>query len=111
MDDVRGGIFQGLATDGTEIAAKGGWMELGVQATPWWLTVLGGSLDDPDDDDLTSIGALSRDKNLIFYWANRFRFGPLEIGADYLHWKTEFLGPNIEDGEDDRFNLFLAYWF
>ena len=35
LDDVRGGIFQGVNADGEEIAAMGGWFEVGANVTEW----------------------------------------------------------------------------
>ncbi len=110
LDDVRGGNLQGVNTaTEEEIHVWGGWIELNVQALPWWRPGIGISLDDPDREDLTT--GTARDKNLIWYFTNRARFGPLEIGADYLNWTTEFDAAGIEEGKDHRFNVFFAYHF
>jgi hypothetical protein len=107
LSDVRGGIGQGVE-GGHEIRSHGGWVELGVQATPWWMPVVGITCDNPNH---TYLAANGRDRNGAGYIANRLRFGPIEVGADWLHWVTEYKGPGIRDGIDNRFNVFFAYWF
>lgn len=107
LDDVRGGIAQGINTSkGKEIHSHGGWMELSWKALPWYTFNTGYTLDNPDDGDLVS-GA--RSKNQAFYVANRFPLGKFEIGADYLHWVTDY--KRFEEGKDNRFNIFLQYNF
>ena len=113
LDDARGGIGQGVnvtATDpdlGDEIEARGGWVQVGYQATPSWTPYVGYSFDDPDDG---LPGSAARDKNVIFYFANRIKAGPVTFGADYLNWTTEWTG-GFNDGTDNRFNLFAQYNF
>lgn len=111
LDDIRGGNNQGVnATTGNEIGAHGGWAELGIVLASWYNLILGGYLDNPHHKDLSA--ATARDKNLIFAVCNRFRWGPFEIGADYLNWKTEYFDDaNIDDGKDHRFNVFFALYF
>ncbi len=111
VDDIRGGNNQGVnAATGNEIGAHGGWVELGVQLASWYTLVFGGYLDNPHHDDLSA--ATARDKNAIYSVCNRFRWGPFEIGADYLHWTTEYFDDaNIDDGKDHRFNVFFALYF
>lgn len=107
LDDVRGGIFQGVnTTTGDEIASFGGWIELGWRPVEWYAVSLGASLDDPEHDDLPVAG---KDLNRIFYLANRFTFGPVEFGADYLNWTTEYKG--FGEGTDNRFNVYAAFKF
>jgi hypothetical protein len=107
LDDVRGGIGQGVVA-GEEVSAVGGWLEVAFKATDWWTPVLGVYLDDPDEDELPASGA--PDRNFIVAWANRFQFGPLELGADILYWNTEFTG-SVDDGTDIRLNFFAALHF
>ncbi|MBI2899871.1 MAG: hypothetical protein HYY17_06785, partial [Planctomycetes bacterium] len=53
LDDVRGGILQGInATTGDEIASTGGWAELGWKPLDWYAVSLGFAIDDPVSDDL-----------------------------------------------------------
>lgn len=110
LDDVRGGIFQGVNTaTGDEIDVVGGWIEAGFPVLPWWTPVFGMSMDDPDDTDLTA--GTARDLNHIYYIANRFRFGALEVGLDWMHWNTEYRSGTINEAVDNRFNVFFAYYF
>jgi hypothetical protein len=107
VDDVRGGIFQGInGLTGREIASRGGWAEVGLQLLPWYAIHGGYSVDDPDNGDLPAGG---RAANRIFYLANRFRFDPVEFGLDYMNWTTDYVG--LGEGDDNRFQLFIAYRF
>ena len=114
LDDVRGGIGQGVNNTGAdpdlgkEIEARGGWIQIGYQATGAWKVFLGYSFDDPDDG-LPAAGA--RDKNTVIYLGNRIACGPVVFGADYLNWTTEFSGSGADDGTDNRFNFFAQYNF
>ncbi|HYE99825.1 MAG TPA: hypothetical protein VEJ18_12985 [Planctomycetota bacterium] len=110
VDDIRGGIFQGVnIATGDEIDAAGGWVEAGFPVLPWYTPVVGVSMDDPDDTDLTASAA--RDLNRVHYVAQRFRFGPVEAGADWMRWKTEYAGGSVRGAVDHRFSLFFAYHF
>ncbi|HKB15258.1 MAG TPA: hypothetical protein VKF62_04295, partial [Planctomycetota bacterium] len=107
VDDVRGGIFQGInTTTGTEIASKGGWVEVGWKTGPNYSVHAGYSRDDPDNKDLNQGG---REANKIWYFANRFYFDPIEIGLDYFNWTTEYLG--FDEGDDNRFQFYVSYKF
>ena len=113
LDDVRGGIGQGVnvtAADpnlGDEIESSGGWIQAGYRASEAWTVYFGYTLDDPDSGLPASA---ARDKNLVFYFANRIKVGPVTFGADYLNWTTEWSG-GFEDGTDNRFNFFAQYNF
>jgi len=113
LDDVRGGIAQGIVA-GEEVASKGGWIEVHYKVSEVWTPLIGAYLDDPDDSDLLATGVQAthgRDRNLIFAFGNRFKFGPVTMGADVLFWTTEYVGTGIDDGKDTRFNLFAQYNF
>lgn len=107
LDDVRGGIFQGVnATTGDEIASEGGWLEVGWKALDWYTLCVGISYDNPDHEDLPATG---RDVNRIFYIANRLHFGPVEFGVDGLHWTTDFAA--FDTGTDNRFQFYASFRF
>lgn len=107
VDDVRGGIFQGINTvTGREISSTGGFAELGVKPLPWWTISGGYSTDDPQNSDLPVGG---RAANQIWYVANRFTFDPVEFGIDYLYWRTRYIG--FSDGDDNRIQAFASYRF
>lgn len=108
MSDVRGGAGQGINTaNGREIRGRGGWSELNLKASRYLSINPGFSTDDPVDGDLPGGG---RTRNQTFYVANRITpGGNFLIGADYLHWLTNFKG--LRRGVDNRVNLFLQYSF
>ncbi|HEX2123795.1 MAG TPA: hypothetical protein VHL59_19370, partial [Thermoanaerobaculia bacterium] len=108
LGDYRGGIGQSVnTTTGEEISSRGGWLELGFDATPYSTLYLGYTVDDPDDDDLLANG---RTRNSAWYITNRFRFGaPFQIGIEYLRWTTRHRG--LARGVDNRFDLYAIYNF
>ncbi len=115
LDDVRGGIAQGVTTTaiagsipGHEVRSQGGWAELWVQVLSWWTPVFGISFDDPDDK---YFGPMNRDLDVIPYLCNRLTFGPISMGFDYMHWVTEYEGPGIRDGRNERLDFWIAYNF
>lgn len=107
LSDFRGGIGQGVNTvTGEEIESAGGWAELGFKVTKVYGLYLGYTLDNPRDGDVPSGGRI---ENRAVYLVNRFRFDPFLLGIDYLNWRTEYR--DLDAGEDNRFNLYLAYNF
>lgn len=107
LDDIRGGIFQGVnSSTGEEIEAEGGFLELGFQANPNLTLHLGYSIDDPDDDDLSSG---QRSKNEVAYIASRWTYGALNYGVEYLDWTTEYKG--FDDGDAGRLVGFITLNF
>lgn len=99
LDDVRGGIFQGINTvTGDEIRSRGGFVELSYKPVDWYEVTGGWSTDDPYNKDLESA---ARASNQVSYFANRFKFGDFSFGLDYLYWKTQYIG--FQNGDDHRF--------
>ncbi len=111
LTDVRGGILQGVnTTTGDKIASQGGWVELSGKATSWMTLTGGYAFDDPESDDLSAGGLTGgRDLNRIWYIASRMTFEEIELGLEWLHWTTEFVG--FDEGTDDRIVAFVAYKF
>ena len=111
LTDVRGGILQGVnTTTGDEIESKGGFLEVGAKLNAWLNLYAGYSTDNPDDGDLSAGGVTGgRSLNKIVYAAARMNFNPVELGLEWLHWKTEFIG--FDDGTSDRVVAFAAYRF
>lgn len=107
LDDVRGGIFQGVNSSGEEIESQGGWVELVFQASQVLSLHVGYALDDPEDEDLDA--AFPRAKNEIPYIAARMKWGVLHGGIEYLNWTTDYEG--FDEGDANRFQIFLAYYF
>lgn len=104
LDDVRGGILQGInVTTGQEVRSEGGWVELGTRPIKWSSFHLGYSTDNPRDRDLPTAGAtVGRKLNRIYYVAWRGYFDPIELGLDYLNWTTKYNG-GFGNGNDNRF--------
>lgn len=108
LDDIRGGIAQGVnATTGEEVHARGGWVEIGAKPCAWYSAYGGAALDDPDDEDLPPSG---RDINRIYYLANRFNLGGnVTVGLDWLHWTTDYVAFDV--GTDNRYYFFVQWTF
>ncbi|MDC1143003.1 hypothetical protein OAU50_07925 [Planctomycetota bacterium] len=106
LDDVRGGIFQGVNANGEEIASSGGWGEIGVKPYSWMTVTVGGAIDDPDATDLPAAG---RVRNEIFFMKANFAFGPVYFGMEYLYWETEYKA--FGAGRANRFKGYVGYKF
>lgn len=107
LDDVRGGIFQGInTTTGEEIDSTGGFVELGVKTTEHNTLYAGYSNDNPDAGDVANGG---RANNRIAYLASRWNYKPISFGLEYLYWTTKYVG--FDEGTDNRIVAFIAYNF
>lgn len=108
LSDVRGGIGQGVnRATGDEIDSQGGWAELAWRVTDAYSLYGGATLDAPDEEDL---GAGDREENRSWYLVQRLDLdGAFRVGLDYIHWTTEFVG--LDEGTDNRLNLYLIYFF
>lgn len=117
LGDFRGGIGQTVnKVTGDEISSVGGWAELVYASSEKTRFHLGGTVDDPDDDEVPDpAGAapgtvFSADHNSALYvgtvkdWNSGVR-----TGFDVIYWDTNWLG--TEDGDGLRFNLFFQYNF
>jgi len=114
VDDVRGGIFQGISSvpgKAEEIPAAGGWAELVIKTSDWWTIIVGSSRDNPNNEHVPAptTGTNGAQANYVHYIGNRFPLGNgLTIGADYLHWTTRWAG-QLNDGTDNRVNIFIQW--
>ena len=107
LDDVRGGIFQGINTvTGDEIDSRGGFLELGWKANENLSLHLGFSNDNPENDDVPNFG---RNNNEIWYVASRWVYKPVSFGLEVLDWTTSWNG--LEDGDDLRIVGYAQYSF
>lgn len=107
VDDVRGGIFQGInRTTGDEIEAHGGFAELSYKVSDNLSAYVGFANDNPDNED---VGAQGRAENVIKYAALRWNYKPVAFGLEYLDWTTKYVG--LDDGDDNRFVGFIQYSF
>jgi hypothetical protein len=106
VDDIRGGIFQGVNISGEEIDAKGGFVELGTKITPKVSVSVGYSFDDPEDEDLDNF---ARSDNNVAYVTAVWTFGDVRIGLEYLNWVTDYIG--LDDGDANRVVGWISYGF
>lgn len=107
LDDVRGGILQGVNTTlGRSVRSQGGWAELGGRPFDPYTLSVGYSTDNPNDDDLNTA---NRRRNKILYLANRLKYGPVTFGLDYLFWETKYV--DFDKGDDNRFQGFVQFDF
>jgi hypothetical protein len=110
LDDIRGGILQGInTTTGEAIRAEGGWGEIAFKPKKWYSLHVGYTFDNPYDVDLP---AQAPALNNIWYVASRFYLDPIELGLDYLNWTTYFKDPaGRGKGQDNRFQAYVSYKF
>jgi hypothetical protein len=112
LDDVRGGILQGInVTTGDEVRSEGGFIELAARPLKWMSLHVGYATDNPENSDLPTAGpTVGRNLNEIYYAAWRGYFDPIDVGFDYLNWTTEYNG-GFDKGQDNRFQAFISYKF
>ena len=122
LSDVRGGIGQNINIfTGKEIDARGGWAQLATKPTDKTQLYIGGSVDDPDDEDVPSYEEVDaadldvtantgRTLNWVGFLSARYRpWQPFQIAFEYYHWVTEYKG--LESGIDNRIDLHFSYFF
>jgi hypothetical protein len=107
LGDVRGGVGQSFNTaTGADIDSRGGWVEVGFRPGRYSFST-GYTMDDPEDDDVLAAG---QTRNSAWYVTNQYRvLDPVTVGADYTFWKTEYKA--VDDGTDNRINLYVVYVF
>ena len=108
LGDIRGNIGQTINTTlGEEIAGFGGWGEFRWQIDERWRLHFGGSIDDPDNDDLNTGNP---ELNWTTYIGAVLDFGKgLVTGLDVIYWETQYLGPDL--GNMIRVNWYIQLNF
>ncbi|MGH7163130.1 MAG: hypothetical protein ACREID_06580, partial [Planctomycetota bacterium] len=108
LGDVRGTIGQTVNTTlGEEIGGWGGWMELVIQVEPAFRVHVGGTLDDPEAEDLS---AGSRELNTSGYVGGVYDWGKgFRAGLDAIYWETQTQGQGV--GNMVRFNAWVQLDF
>ena len=108
LADFRGGISQSVnLSTGREIDSMGGFAEFYWQLTDFFGFGFGGSIDNPDYDDLDLAMKAS---NWTLYWAARFDWGSgVTSGIDVIFWKTQYA--NREDGDALRIGAYVEMVF
>lgn len=127
LSDVRGGIGQNVnVLTGKEIDSKGGWAQIATKPTDKTQLYIGGSIDDPDDQDLPSYQQLDdagkllktsdamaltgRTRNQVAFVSARYRpWTPFQVACEYYYWVTEYKG--LKRGIDNRVDLHFSYFF
>jgi hypothetical protein len=91
LDDYLGGIGQGInRATGEPISSTGGWMAVEGRPNAKCFVGLGGSVDDPDDDNLP-VG--SRTRNGAFWATYLYDVRSyLRTGIEVSHWSTDYAG-------------------
>lgn len=108
LDSYLGGVGQGVNRAlSTEIAARGGWAQMLVQASAALTLGAGYGVDDPDDDDLAA-GGRARNERLF---ANLFyQLTPaVTLAAEYSRMTTDYKGGT--EAEADRIHGSMIYRF
>jgi len=111
LDDVRGGIFQGVNARGHEISSSGGFAEVGIKLAAWFAFHFGYATDNPSNAEISPNG---REENVIYYVAMRVNANPVEIGLDFLHWITQWDNAgngDSDEGTDNRIVVYFVYKF
>lgn len=106
VDDIRGGIFQGINSAGEEIGADGGFIELGHKVTAACTVSVGYSFDHPDEDDLDSF---ARSSNDVAYATAVWTYGAVKLGLEYLNWETDYV--DLASGDANRVVAWISYGF
>ncbi len=108
LGDFRGGIGQAINTAlGDEIAAIGGWGELQCALTDSFTVVVGGTVDNPDANDLSTGNA---DLNWSMYLGTRYDAGGgLKLGLDAIYWETQY--KDVALGNAVRLNFYTQLDF
>ena len=112
LDDIRGGILQGInPANARRIQATGGWAELMLKPRKWYSLHGGYLTDNPRDRDLP---AQAPKLNSVWYLGGRLYFDPVEFGLDYLNWTTYFkdtVAGAEGKGQDNRIQTYMSYKF
>ena len=107
LNSFFGGVFQGYSSDSSSVAnvpSKGGWGQAVYTLNDHWSFTLGGGMDDPDDDVLTSN---ARTKNTWFFGNVALNFSnSLVFMFETEYLKTDYL--SSANGENLRFQ-FVTY--
>lgn len=107
LDDVRGGIDQGVnPVRMEEITSTGGWLEAALILGDH-MVAGGNTFDLPSSRDLDD-GA--RESNITGYGVYRYRpHQSVQLGAEFIRWFTGY--KNARDGRANRVNLHMTVFF
>jgi hypothetical protein len=108
LDAYLGGIAQGVNMNTLEeIQSTGGWASLEFGPFDKWTFNLGGSIDDPDDEDL-STG--DRAQNISYWGSVLYDVNEaVQLGFELSYWDTEY--EKADDADAVRVQTSLSYRF
>ncbi len=110
LNSFFGGVFQGFQRDSTEVTnipAMGGWAQVKMALNDHWALTLGGGMDDPDDDELTSG---QRAKNDWFFGNIAYApVKPLLFMLETSYLKTSYV--DLDAGTNMRVQFMTRYLF
>jgi len=101
-----GGIGQGVRNIGTpsspiydkEISSKGGWVAASIGPCDKWSFNLGVTIDDPANNDLSSVSGSNREYNRSLFGNVIYSVDKnTEIGFELSQWHTEYVGQRDAD--------------
>lgn len=106
--DIGGAVGRGIdPMTGRRTHSVGGWFEVALAPTKKHVVAFGGSGDLAAQDDVMSG---DRSANGTMYGALRYRpKTSLQLGAEYLYWKTQYL--NAGAATANRFDFHLSVLF
>jgi hypothetical protein len=113
LGDVRGGMGQTINTStGNEIGSAGGWAELVFAVTGKTKFHVGGSLDDPNNDDLsTTLANANRRRNQAAYCGTAVEWDSgVRTGLDVTYWQSEYMGATGTNGSTGN-GIRCDLWF
>ncbi len=102
LDSFLGGIGQGFTVGPDRvdnIAAVGGWAQVGFKLSPTHSIVAGGGMDDPDEKDLTPGMRDRNDWLFATFSCNVAKGFSAHVGVDYLQTSYMDNYPLVLDGE------------
>ncbi len=110
LNSFFGGVFQGFARGDstvTNISSKGGWAQMVYSFNKNWSATVGGGMDDPEDDELSSGNRCKNDwlfTNITYNLAKSVTFM-----LEYEHLKTSYI--DREAGKNKRIQFVTYYKF
>lgn len=110
MDGYLGGIGQGLKKNEQtvlEIKSRGGWIAVSLAASDRWNFNLGGSIDDPDDQQL---GKGDRAQNAFIFGNTILALnGAIDFALEVSYWKTKYKELGNRQGCRTQFGMLFKF--
>lgn len=112
LNSFFGGVFQGFTRDSTSVTslpATGGWGQVKYAVGKKVSTAVGGGVDMADSENLS---ATNRESNTwtfanVSYKVNK----QLSYTCEWAHLTTAYVGPDVPDGDVNRFQFNAVFKF